>query len=361
VTRLALLLLLAAPKTAFAWGERGHNAIARIAAMRVADGMDEPALRDYFRGKALQLGHIANAPDVSWRKGGEEVEALNAPTHFSNADDWTRDLGKLPLDYSLAKRDAAAARGRSDGKRVDLFENGTVIWRAEQLFEKMREAYREAAAVEPGSRAFKAAVQRALVYGGLMAHFIGDAGQPYHNSVDHDGWGTGEGGIHSYFETAALNARGPDLEAKVYDKVPAAASDILERSGLDRKPASDSICGTLPAACLARALSAEAYGRIPEVRKADAGLVLEKSEGKKAAKRKSADEAAAAFAPLVEDQLALSAAALARLWREAWERGGRPDLSKAQSFEYALAPAFVEPDYDPEAIARVRTGRASRR
>ncbi|MBI3552506.1 MAG: hypothetical protein HY077_08300 [Elusimicrobia bacterium] len=350
---LTALLVLLSPGPGFCWGERGHNAIARVAAMR----LDDPALRGFFQAKALQLGHLANIPDTSWRKLGPEVEALNAPTHFLNADEWTDDIASLPLDYSQAKKSVDGLKSRADAKPIDLFESGTVIWRAEQLFERMTDSFKKAKSEEPGSKGFKAAVQQALVYGGLMAHFVGDASQPYHNTADHDGYGTGEGGIHSFFESAVLNVETPALELDVFETLPTAAAAL----DCDRMMDDGAECRRLAGACVTRELSARALARVGEVRRADAPLVLEPSVGKKAAKRKSADEAAPAFRPIIEWQLALAAGALRWLWREAWQRGGRPDLSKAQTFDYALAPDFVEPDYDPQAVARASAARGAPR
>ncbi len=346
---------------AYPWGERGHNVIARIAAMQILVGVDLSALapeqakaylslRDYFRQKALQLGHVANIPDTSWRGLGPEIESLNGPTHFLNADAWTANISSIPLDYAKAKTQVNGKASRFDGAPVDLFASGTIIWRAQQLYDLMAASLRQAAGEIPGSSDFKNDVQQALVYGGLMAHFIGDASQPYHNTSDYDGYGTGEGGIHSYFETAILNTETPELEFDVYQKT----KDQYRAFRVNEK---FSATTQSPAAYLTRDLSAAAFARISELRKIDESLLLEHSQASRPAKRKSPEMAASAFRPMIEEQLALSAAVLARLWRGAWESAGKPDLSKARSFDYAHKPDFVAPDYDPEALARARAMR----
>lgn len=336
---LAALLLLPSA-LAFGWGERGHHLVARDAALSVLVGVEAPspeelALRDYFRLRALELGHVANVPDTAWRSMGKEIAALNGPTHFINAEELGVEIETLPLDYAAA---------REAVKPKDLFAAGTVIWRAQQLYELMVAELKKAARLEPGGKAFKAAVHRAAVAGGLMAHFVGDAAQPFHDTLDHDGYGAGHGGIHSYFETDGLNTETPAFEQRVFERVPKAYADF----DVDAKFKKG---GDKPAAYLTRALAAEARSRVKEIVALDEPLLVYRSKSaapgqrQYPAKRKGAEEGEAAFRPIVDEQLSLAAACLARLWRGAWEEAGKPDLSKAKSWEYAHKPAFVEPSY----------------
>src|SRR6187455_1620735 len=80
---LALVIGLAAPPRASAWGERGHDLITRVAvrllAAKVAPGTP---LAIQFGRKEFMLGHLANVPDIVWRNQGEAIEKINAPTHF---------------------------------------------------------------------------------------------------------------------------------------------------------------------------------------------------------------------------------------------------------------------------------------
>jgi len=41
---------------------------------------------------------------------------------------------------------------------------------------------------------FIEAVNQALLYGGIMSHFVGDLAEPHHTSANYDGWLTGQGG-----------------------------------------------------------------------------------------------------------------------------------------------------------------------
>ena len=357
--------LWALPTSGACWGERGHHAAARDAALAILTGVDlsaqSPAdaalyrgLRDFCRGRAIELGHIANIPDTAWRSMGDEIENMNGPTHFMNSEILTDDFDTIPLDYQDALARYQGKPSRLDGRPVDLFKTGTLIWRAQQFYDRLLRDLKDAKAAET-SRDFaaeKSAVFRALVDAGLMAHFIGDATMPYHNAADHDGYGTGNGGVHAFFESEVPNTETPRFELDVYDKIPAE----YKAFGMDAKFSAGK---NKPAAFITRALAKEALGRIPEVIKIDDALILSRStvtaQGRNVpAKRKPADDADAAFRPIITEQVALAAAALSRLWRGAWEEAGRPDLAKARLHDYAHKPDFVEPSYDPDGVKRAK-------
>ncbi len=122
-------------------------------------------------------------------------------------------------------------------------------------------SFKKAKSEEPGSKEFKTDIQDALVYGGLMAHFVGDASQPYHNTIDHDGYAAGEGGIHSYFETAAPTSRLPPWSLDVYDQVPDAYRAVLKKIEVRRRLRMRETRGGLPHARAERAGSGARAGR----------------------------------------------------------------------------------------------------
>lgn len=348
---LALGLWLALlPSSARTWGERGHHAIARAAALDVLEGLDLSAasaedsaryagLRDLFRDKALQLAHLSNIPDTSWRGGDPITRALNAPTHYSDADQWTVNFDTIPLDYNEALAKFQGKPNLVDGAPIDLFTSGTLYWRSQELFELLVDAFKRR---EP---------REAILYAGILAHFIGDASMPFHNASDHDGFITGNGGIHAYFETAALLPETPELEAAVYRRLPSAYRLFNVEAKLRQG-------GDNAGALLAREIGKQAFGRILELRKLDDAFVLERStfsaQGRKVyAKRKPAESATPVFRPMIEEQLSLSAAVLARLWRAAWEQAGRPDVSRARFRAYLHEPSFIPPVYDPAGVQRL--------
>lgn len=353
-----------APSPARAWGERGHHAAARLAAMNILAGLDASTLPPdqaalyksldaFFRQKAIQLGHISNIPDTAWRGLDPLSQAYNGPTHFTDGDHWTDNFDEIPLDYPSALAKFHGKPSRIDGKPIDLFETGTLIWRTQELYDHMvRELRKAAAATHLADQ--KADLQRALIYGGLMAHFVADASMPYHNTEDYDGFATGNGGVHSYFETDFPNTETPELEVAI-DRAVSRQYKLHSIDGMFGKNKD------APGAFMARELSKQAFLRLGELRTLDDLMITERGQlpseqNRKPApaKRKSPEEAAVHFRPMVTEQVALSAAVLARLWRGAWEEAGKPDLSKAKFWDYAHKPDFIAPAYDPAALARVR-------
>lgn len=351
------LLILSA--LCFGWGERGHHIIARAAATSVLEGARVPkgeealykGFRDFFRQKAIQLGHLSNIPDNAWRSLDPLTRALNAPTHFSDADMWTTNWDEIPLDYKDALPKFHGKASLVDGKPVDFFESGTLYWRAQELWELTKAGFLKASAQKPGTPEFKEGVKEALLHAGLLAHFIGDASMPYHNATDYDGYNAGNGGLHEYFETDSLYHAPADFELSVHNGV--AAQSVKFGVGEKLKKGGDRA-----ATYVTRELGRQAFGRILEMQKLDDAFILERSsvvDGKrKAAKRKPAEEAWPAFRPMIEEQTALSAAVLAALWRSAWEQGGKPDLAQGHFWDYAHKPQFVPPAYDPAAVERVK-------
>lgn len=340
-------LLLGAPSLAAAWGERGHHAAAAAAARRVLLGVpdaerdSEPhrRLRDFFRSKAIELGHLSNIPDTAWRGGDPLVDALNKPTHFADADAWAKDFSSIPLSYEDALKALHGKPSLLDGKPIDLFETGTLYWRAQELYERTRDAFRRAATARKAAEA-RAALKDATLYAGLLAHFVADASMPLHNVTDWDSRETGNGGLHMYFETDAPLHAGPGLEAALDARVASAFGSLP-----------DPAASPQPAALLARELGRRASSRLKELRRLDDSLLVERSG--KSARRPHAEKGAEVYRPLLEDQLAEAAAALARLYRLAWEEGGRPDLPD-RLWDYQFQPIFITPSYDPAAVERVK-------
>lgn len=349
------------PSSLQAWGERAHHAIGRMAALRITLGVDRKglsleearlyrSLEKFYRNKAVEMGHVSNIPDIHWKGLDKKTRAENFPTHFLDADALVpaSEVASLPLDYRKFLKRFHGKPNRIDGKKLDVYRNGTLPWRAQQLYDLMVQAFKKAKKADPGSPVYKKAVRSALTYGGLLSHFVGDASQPLHFSYDYDGYRAGNGGIHRYFEVEIVNILGPGLEVQVYEKMSGAA----ERFGLEQKlralPEKHKVCG------LMLALGQDSLEVLPKLFKIDTRVaVRRKSQDKTPAERVPPEEAVPKFKDMIEDRVALGAAVLARLWRSAWEDGGKPDLAPAHFYDYALSPAFITPDYDPAALRRI--------
>jgi hypothetical protein len=342
-----------------AWGERGHHVICKVATRLVK----EEGLKNFLASRGDMMGHVCNIPDIYWRGLGAAAKSGDS-THYIDAEAVPIPLKDVPLSFSdlLAMKFA---------KPVDIpSEFGSLWWRAQQFFERAGVAGRRAAGsplpspenAQNASDPYNSAVNDLTVNMGLMGHFVGDASQPYHNTSDYDGWGKGHGGIHSYFESDVVNALPLSLDEEVYLKaLKIYGPRSNARKGAKKKGSDDDSFGQTSrgsewVVARMKALSLKAQSEIPKLERLDKVLAPSKiekdDEGKSiktAAKRSAAELAAKRFKPLIESELASSAALLAEFWDTVYVESGRPELSAYKSYEYPLEPGFVAPDYVPAA------------
>jgi hypothetical protein len=387
---------------AFAWGERGHGLVTQVAArLFVARGgigasSPDPILKP-FRDKELMLSHLSNVPDIVWRSlPREQTESLN-PTHWINLEylgfkdsrsvvplglsealslvrqncRTSRLEALIPCDQdlpspspspSLSKSADSSNPSRSHAtKSAAIFgEVGSAPWRIEQLAGQMESALRgvtNPSATSKNNRsterrgkkarsggmgkAAEAQVNDALVAAGLLSHFVADLGQPFHATRNYDGFETGQGGIHSYYETQVIGELDLGLIGRVYD--------LAKTLSLDSLPEASRIAGRAPRD-LAFILAAHSYGQIQVVEALDKKhAIIEPSimrAGLKIpAKRKPAQEVAMEFGAVVAEHLAWSAVILSEIYWRTWIAAGRPDLSQYASYFYAVSASPVPPTY----------------
>lgn len=361
-----LLALCVAENSSYAWGERGHDLIARAAARTLANGRRHgPALSAPFLMKEHMLGHLANVPDIVWRNVADKsVIEANSPTHYVDlefvAD--ALDLAHMPtspeaLQAFLLGRCRAVPRVATscpakDGEQPTVNMVGTAPFRIRQLWLAMTDALTRAKGHVPpkgtpqasgGGKEFVAAVNDALRFGGLMAHFVGDLAQPLHATEDYDGFGSGQGGSHNYFETLLVDSLDLRLDQEVLDKVERDhPADALFKGG-----------GKVSPLNVAWALAIDSYAQLKELNQLDKALAVKKPSStdkglRIKAERQPPETVAKSFRGLITARLALGADVLARLWEAAWIEAGQPDLAAYQSYDYPVEPAFVAVDYLPK-------------
>ncbi|MBX7187214.1 MAG: hypothetical protein K1Y01_18880 [Vicinamibacteria bacterium] len=354
---LTLVIGMAAPPRASAWGERGHDIVTRVAvrllAARIAKGTP---LATQFGRKEFMLGHLSNVPDIVWRNQGEAIENANAPTHFLDMEYVSPEL-----TFSTIPKTPAAALARmkelcanppkgytcaaKEGSSPNESSAGTAPWRTGQMYRMTVESLR-AASVDGKSN--DAAIDRAFLTAGLMSHFVGDLGNPYHATVAYDGWESGQGGIHGYFESAVVSSYRLALDQEVFDA--ALTGRGIERT-LKQLPAADRAALSRDPVALAMALALDSRSRLDAANAIDLRFaILKKSgtgpDGKRVgAERRDASELRFKYHDLTVERLATAAEILANLWLMAWEDAGKPDFKGYRSFAYPVAPDFIQPDY----------------
>jgi hypothetical protein len=184
---LALALLCVPAAHVSAWGFNGHRFIADKAIDQLPT-----ELRPFFQKFRTTLVEHAIDPDTYRTMGWLE----EPPRHFLDMDSYGPFPFKdLPHDYN----DAVAKRGQEF-----VLKNGTVPWRAEEIYNRLRDSFKQLASGDFSRDNIK-------LFSAVLAHYVGDAFQPFHACANYDGQLTGQNGIHSRFESELFDRYEPRL------------------------------------------------------------------------------------------------------------------------------------------------------
>lgn len=347
---LAVSLLISS--AAFSWGGRGHDSICRTAVFLVKDKQ----LRDFLRNKPQMMGHLCNMPDFYWRGISPEVSKLGNPTHFIDVEITGTPVKDIPDDYAKVMTEFTGTpnKFKNDGSKIFSVptEFGSVWWRADQFYRLVSNMKADFAAAAPPANSkeeqnndlpYNKLVYQMTIDMGLMGHFVGDTSQPFHTTADYDGYATGHGGIHSYFEDAAVGEFDGDLDALVLKEARAMKNPPF------LKP--ETVVGKM------KALSIISTAEVPALLKLDP--VIEKStvvkdhgmDVRTPAKRQDAHVGYERFHKHIVTELARGAVLLAELWDESYANAGRPQLKAFKSYKYPFTVEFIAPDYITPAAA----------
>ncbi len=294
-TLIAVLVSIAsvwAPSSAHAWGFAGHRLI-----MERAIALLPPELKPFFEQHQAELLVRVTDPDT-WREVGWE----DSPNHF--VDFGVPAYGEYP--FAALPRDLSAAIERF-GAAV-LNDNGRLPWREAEMYGSLRRAFDEFKRQAPYS------VSNSVLHSAVASHYIQDAHQPFHATINYDGQQTGQNGIHSRFER-----------------------DLIERYGsrLRLQPAPVQHISSIRDFSFDRLL--ESYQAVGAVLQADKDAIA----GKDAYDDAYFEVFFQKVQPLLERQLSAAISATASMIVSAWEDAGRPTLRLQ----------------DVRAVQRVRTAR----
>ena len=339
------IFILISSQLVFAWGGRGHNTICESAAFLVKS----PGLKEFLATRPHVMGHLCNIPDIYWKSLPADVRKSGDPGHYINPEKIGYKIEDVPLDYKKIIADFTGKQSKEDEKKTIFSvpdDVGHSWWRADQFFRLAVEAGQKAKQAtapkdfreeQDNESAFNKGIYQMMVNMGVMGHFIGDMGQPFHNTSDHDGWAANHGGIHSYYEDAIVAQLPGDLAAQVIKK----AQSMKSAKFMNQATPIENF----------RALSAVSVSEMKDVIKADAvlkpsSLTIDKGMSlKKPAERKPASEVYKKFEKLIINQMARSALLLAQTWDEIYKKAGEPEVKAYRSFLYPFTPDFVKPDY----------------
>jgi hypothetical protein len=277
VAAAAVLLLLAAPVPALAWGTAAHRYI-----MARAIDILPPELKPFFEHYRAELVVRVVDPDV-WRTAGWEEDH----NHF--VDFGMPELGPYPFTALPREYGAALEKfGMATLKKI-----GMLPWREAEEFGNLRRAF------EGFAKNLSYAPTDVVLFSAAASHYIQDAQQPLHGTNNYDGQLTQQNGIHSRFETALF-----DRFASRLTVTPGPVRAISN----PRDTAFDVLLAS--------------YQLVDQLLKADKDAIA----GKDSYDAQYFEQFFAALRPILEKRLADSVSATASLIVGAWEQAGKPAL-----------------------------------
>jgi len=278
IVAAAVFVAVLVPAPASAWGSDAHRYI-----MARAIDLLPPELKPFFEHYRSDIVVRSIDPDT-WRSIGWEDD----PNHF--IDFGMKELGKYP--FSDLPREYGAALAKFGHATLDRI--GRLPWREEEEFGNLRRAFEGFASESPY------APNDVVLFSAVASHYIQDANQPFHGSVNYDGQLTGNFGIHSRFERDLFERFQARLTVN-----PARPTPILNI----RDAAFDILL--------------ESYSLVDPILKADSDAIA----GKDLYDDAYFEALFVKVRPVLERRLADSITATAGMIMGAWQQAGRPVLT----------------------------------
>ncbi len=267
---LAVLAIL--PQTGRAWGNRTHPAIVHLALETLPEDVAVE-----FRRHRKALERFSNEPDDVLRRRYGREEAIR---HYINLD------GYMPSPFVDFPQTYKAAVERLGKPKVE--KHGVLPW---VILRKQRELQAALADLD-GNQWVRDA--------GHLAHYVGDAYQPLHLTLNYDGQHDGSKGIHRRYENDVA-----DAQIRAYEKA--------IRPSLARATVPADARGELFAAFFAT------YPKHKVILAAD--QAARRGGNFRSAAYRSALEAE--LGAMTREQLRDSAVMLGNLWLASWRGAGR--------------------------------------
>ena len=192
------------------WGSDGHRMINRLAAASLP--LDVPEfLRSAYAQDAME--YYGPEPD-RWKSQAEaELSASGSPEHYIDLE-WA-DLigGPLPRRRYDFIRALAVAQKEHPDLPLSAEKVGLQPWAADEWYERMKASMREYRGLKASGKDTKPVEAEILFCAGILGHFVADASNPLHTSIQYNGWQganpsgyTTEHRIHSQMESEFVSA-----------------------------------------------------------------------------------------------------------------------------------------------------------
>jgi hypothetical protein len=225
------LLPLIFVQQSLAWGHDGHSIINRIAAEKLP-----PDVPKFLRSKYAfdALAYYAPQPDT-WRAEDRSLYSSFVPEHDIDLEiaDLAGPLPRTRYEYIQALN---AAQAKHPDVKLGPGNVGLLPYSGDETYTMLKSAfrdYRNAVQAKKDTRIIQAQI---LFLVGFLGHYVGDASQPLHATINYNGWTTGpnppsfpnDHTIHARFEGDYVhnNVKASDVEPLVNSK-PVVMNDVF--------------------------------------------------------------------------------------------------------------------------------------
>lgn len=209
------------------WGQVGHYKIGHVACSLLASkkaralfsrnaaliGIDDATLTGMGRQALVDLSEksfvpLADVPDEIWRNDPKR-KAADESNHFADMDQEGAGefAGKTLLDLCKDPANIQVKLWNQFYKSIGAKKRGAVPFRVWQIYDEMVAHLK------------KKNVHEFFCAAGVMAHYVGDCGQPLHISRLHHGGDESEKDVHGVYETEMLTRNRVELFKGLNDKL----------------------------------------------------------------------------------------------------------------------------------------------
>jgi len=203
-----IALILFQPRIAAAWGNEGHRYVNRVAAQKIPISMPL-----FLRRAVVEIEYLGPEPD-RWRSASEfALKNSQEPDHFIDLErlSWLDPLPPARYEFYRKLYEKRATTDHPDDylpERVGLQPYITM-----EVYGRLKSAFRDYRQLRAAHKPTDAVQQAIIFYAGWLGHYVADASQPLHTTIQYNGWVgpnpngyTTEHHIHGQFESEYVRA-----------------------------------------------------------------------------------------------------------------------------------------------------------
>jgi hypothetical protein len=174
---LVLTLMIVAVPQAYGWGEAGHYMVAEAATLTLPNDMPS-----FFYEAFPDLIWLSYDPDRR-RGAGESLDAVSGPDHYLDYEYVSQlELPASRYAYIAAMESSGIIRRRG----LTYGDVGFLPWRMAEMSEMLTEQWRNWRNMAGSDR--RSAESAIVNTAGLLGHYLADAANPHHTTINHNGW-----------------------------------------------------------------------------------------------------------------------------------------------------------------------------